>query len=127
MKKVVSAILVLISLASCYNTKPEPSFDMTMVLPADSMVILLADIHLADGIFDNIKEKKIQAGHLSSEYFEAVLRKHNINSNTYKESMRYYAYHAEKMDEIYEDIITLLSKKESLLITVKDTASQAAP
>jgi len=120
MMKIFSRILLVILLASCYHSASDPDFDMDLVLPADSMVTLLTDLHVADGIVSAIKSKKLPVGHLSSEYFEAVLKKHSISHDAFEESMRYYAYHAEELDEIYEQVITDLSKKESVYYPDKE-------
>ena len=87
---------------------------MDLVLPSDSMITLLTDLHMAEGIVNALKSKEQPAGHLSTEYFEAVLRRHTISREAFEESMRYYAFHTEELDKIYEKVITDLSKKESL-------------
>lgn len=120
MKKIYCALLLLLGMVSCYNNAQEPNFDMTMVLPADSMVILLAELHMADAIVDNIKDKELSFGHLSSEYFDAVMKNHHIERDVFEESMRYYAFHTEELSEIYEKVIIALSKKESLMITPQE-------
>jgi hypothetical protein len=115
MKKLVSAIFLVFILASCYQTKPDPEFNMDKVISADSMVSLLTDIHIADGIISTRKDKSIPVGHLAGEYFEVILKKHRIDKETFEESMRYYAYHTEVFSGIYEKVITNLSLKESII------------
>jgi len=122
MKKYFIFLILAISLASCYNKSSEPEFNMDMVLPADSMISLLTDLHMADGIINTLKSKKQPAGHLANEYYEIILEKHSITREIFEESMRYYSYHAEKLDNIYEQVITDLSKKESILKA--DTTAQ---
>lgn len=122
MKKIFGSFLLLFSLVSCYRTAPDPAFDMNLVLPADSMVSLLTDIHLVDGIITDLKAKKIPAAHLSSEYFVAILQKHNMDKAGFDESMRYYAFHTEELNDIYEEVIINLSMKESMMLPVKEAA-----
>jgi hypothetical protein len=119
--KIFNWILLLFALASCYHAAPDPDFNMDLVIPADSMVTLMTDLHIIDGIISSLKSKKIPVGHLSSEYFEAVLRKHTMTREAFEESMRYYAFHAEELDKIYEKVITDLSKKESLFYPGQDS------
>lgn len=107
--------LLALGMVSCYQTPADSDFDTDKVISADSMVSLLTDIHLADGIISTRKDKSIPVGHLSGEYFEVILKKHNIDRETFEESMRYYAYHTEEFSEIYEKVITNLSLKESLV------------
>jgi len=113
MKNILGWLCLLLSLGSCYRSAPDPSFNMTLVIPADSMVTLLTDLHTADGIVSTLKDKKKPVEQLSTEYFEAILKKHAIGRDVFEESMRYYAFHAEKLNEIYEQVIINLSKQES--------------
>jgi len=125
MRKIFCSILFLIFMAACYHSAPKPTFNMALVLPADSMESLLTDVHIADGIIAVLKNKQQTAGKLSSEYFEAILKKHALSREAFEESMRYYAYHTEKLDKIYEQVITDLSKMESLVHQVSDTLKPA--
>jgi hypothetical protein len=115
MTKILTGLLFIFALGSCYHTTPDPSFDMSLVIPADSMVTLLTDLHLADGVINTIKVKEKSIGHLSNEYFSAVLDKHKIGRDTFDESLRYYAYHTEELNKIYEKVIVNLSKIESIV------------
>jgi hypothetical protein len=115
MKKFISAIFLVFSVVSCYQSAPDKSFDMSKVISSDSMVSLLTDLHLADGIISTRKDKTIPVGHLSGEYFEVILNKHQLDKEAFEESVRYYAYHSEELSGIYEKVITNLSLKESVI------------
>jgi hypothetical protein len=122
--KLINRLLILMFLTSCYGTATGPDFNMNLVEPADSMVTLLTDLHLADGEVSVLKNKEHTAGQLSSEYFEAILKKHDLTREEFEESMRYYSFHTEELDKIYEEIITNLSLKESIARTPKDADTQ---
>ena len=128
MTKILSWLILMLSLASCYHSSPETSFNMKLVLPADSMVTILSDLHTVEGIFNVLKDNKQPVGHLANEYFEAVLKNHAIDKEIFQESMRYYAFHTEELDKIYERVIINLSMKESMINTViePDSLSVAA-
>jgi hypothetical protein len=115
MNKILLGFLLILALGSCYHSAPDAPFKMELVIPADSMVTLLTDIHMAEGIISNVKDKKIPVGHLSAEYFDTVLKQHQIDRETFEESMRYYAFHTEKLNDIYEQVIINLSKMESMI------------
>lgn len=114
MMKILSGLVLLLALVSCYHPKPEAEFDMKLVISADSMVTLLTDLHIAEGIISTVKDKPKSSGIMASEYFDFILKKHQISRESYEESIRYYAYHAEEMDKIYEKVIIDLGKIESL-------------
>lgn len=114
MVKNLSGFLLILALCSCYHTAPDPSFNMDLVVPADSMVTLLTDLHIADGVINTIKLKDQTIKQISTEYFTEILEKHRIGRDTFDESMRYYAYHTEEMSAIYEKVIVNLNKIESV-------------
>jgi hypothetical protein len=119
MRKIVLFSALLLFLASCYHSQKDPEFNMALVMPADSMVSLLTDMHLADGIINSLKDKKRPTGEISADYFDAILKKHHLDKATFEESMRYYAYYTEKMNKIYDDVIINLSKIESSYLPKK--------
>jgi len=53
-------------------------------------------------------------GHLATEYFDVLTKKHSISRESFEESIRYYTFHTEELNAIYEQVITELSKRESL-------------
>jgi hypothetical protein len=114
MVKILSGFVIILALVSCYHAAPDPAFKTGLIIPADSMVTLLTDLHLADGVINTIKLQDKSLKHLSTEYFSAILEKHRIGRDTFDESMRYYAYHTEELNEIYEKVIVNLSKIESI-------------
>jgi hypothetical protein len=126
MNRIFTLVLIIAALASCYHGAKDANFEMSLVLPEDSMVTLLTDLHLAEGAVTALKSKQHPAGHLSSDYFETILIKHSINKEVFEESMRYYAFHSEKLDKIYEQVIIDLSMQESLSIPKNDTVQKPA-
>jgi hypothetical protein len=107
-------IIILIFIAcGCYQNEPEPTFEKSLVLPRDSMVILLTDLQLADGAV-NIRSKQGKPKvEYASSYTNQVLEKHGVSREAFLESMRYYSYNIEELDKIYEEVINRLGKLES--------------
>lgn len=125
MRKLFLSLFLAIALTACYQVSPGPDFDMAKVITPDSMISLLTDMHMVDGIISSRKDKKIPTGHLAGEYFDVILKKHNIDRQIFEESMRYYAYHTEEFNDIYEKVITNLSLIESSTIRPKEPDSLA--
>jgi hypothetical protein len=122
MSKVFVGIAFLLFMASCYRSAPDPDFDMSLVIPADSMAVLLSDLHIADGIVTSKRDAKIPLKKVSTEYFNEVLKRHNLEKKAFDESMHYYSFHTEELKQIYEQVLIILSKKESMVMPVKDAA-----
>ncbi len=106
-------LFLIIILCSCYHDPKEPSFDMGKIIPADSMVIILTDFQLLEGAFTLKERKSIEMNKTSMVYTEEILSKHRISRDSFEESMRYYTYHIDEMDEIFEKVVINLSKLES--------------
>ena len=108
-----SLFFMLWALWGCYHVPPEPSFNKELVLPRDSMVVLLTDLQLVDGAV-NLKSRGNQRlEEYSSAYTNQVLDKHGISKEAFTESIRYYSFYIEEMDRIYEEVIIRLGTIES--------------
>ncbi len=116
MRNALILTLLVLLLGSCYNNAPDPGFDMALVIPADTMVSVLTDFHLADGMI-NIEQKKGRTSSvLAGEYFYTVLERHQLTPEQFDESIRYYSYYTVQLDKIYEQVITNLSIMESSIL-----------
>jgi hypothetical protein len=113
MSRYFSILSLVIILYACYHDAPEPSFDMGLVIPQDSMVILMTDLQLVDGAV-NLKSRSGKSlSDYANAYTDQVLEKHGVSREEFTESIRYYSFHIEKMDKIYEEVIIRLGKTES--------------
>ena len=121
MAKLFPWIFIALLFASCYRNAPEPPYDMSLVASPDSMVSILTDIHLIEGIANTFHLKDTAMDSLARANFDYVLAKHKINRIAFEESIHYYAYHAEEFSSIYDRVIINLSKKESELAVPSDT------
>jgi hypothetical protein len=124
MAKAIYWLIILVFLASCYRNAPESPHDMSLIIPPDSMVSVLTDIHLIEGVTGTLKEKDSVLAVVASEAYSIVLTKHKLDRKTFEENIRYYSYHAEKLDEIYEKVINNLGKLESEITVKKEESSE---
>ena len=113
MSKLISFLFVLLLMASCYRTTKEEEFDMSLIIPPDSMISLLTDIHLLEGIGSAVKEQDSVLKVILTDNFNIILNKHGLDRKGFDENIHYYSYHAEDLDKIYEQVITNLGKMES--------------
>jgi hypothetical protein len=106
--------LLLIILASCYRDNTEHvEFKKELIIPADKMEAVLTDMFLIEGAASYLTNKGKPANNKAKRYYEAVLEKHGVTEQQFEESMQYYAYHIDELDEIFEKVIINLSKLES--------------
>lgn len=109
------SFLALLTLAACYRNAPSPNFDMDKVLPQDTMVVLMTEMQLVDGAVGLKSRTGQPVWELSNAYTGMILKKHGIDREIFGESIRYYSFHIEKMDAIYEEVINRLALMESEL------------
>jgi hypothetical protein len=113
MKNPLAFFFLVLLFAACYRAAKAPEFDAAAILPPDSMVAVLTDIHILEGI-DNIVNKKDTAmADRTEKTLDIILNKYKIDRAAFEENLRYYAYHTEEYDKIYDQVIVNLSKLES--------------
>jgi hypothetical protein len=99
--------------AACYHNAPKSEFDMAKVLSQDTMVVLMTDLQLVEGAVSLKARSGKPVGEFSKAYTDLILKKHNIDQEVFAESIRYYSFHIEKMDAIYEQVINNLVLMQS--------------
>lgn len=104
-------LFVSIVIASCSSSKSRNDKQlMDTVIAKDTMVLLLIDLHLAEGIVKKQYSNHPHANYYSKFYFEQILQKFNANAAKFQSSIRYYTQHSAVFDEIYEKVITKLNE-----------------
>lgn len=117
-------VLALVFFSSCStsveeekNTVPEN------LISRDQMVIVLADIHIAEAYVDNLRKSGHQTKDSSMAYFERVFRKNDIDQSDFEESLLFYKKDMQDMEYIYTDVITrineLKAKNEEIILEMK--------
>lgn len=97
---------VMIFLSCQKNNIPEG------VLPKEKIIPILVDIHIADAnlsvsrLFKKMDDEKMKL------YYQSVLDKHKISKEELKMNMAYYVEHGDIYNEIYEEVIISLTKKQ---------------
>lgn len=83
------------------------------VLPPDSMVAVLRDLHLMES---GINGHFFQSNNISSDRAvlrEIVFKKHKIESAVFLRSVEFYSANPEHFDAVYEKVIIELSKLQT--------------
>lgn len=114
MKKLLVLSFVFFSCSS-----PEVSIPST-VIPRDSMVAILADIHLIEatiqikglGRFDTLKAEAYGR-------FRYLFEKYHITNSRFKESLEYYRSEPEYFHLMYDDVLTRLSEEQAKRTNLK--------
>ena len=107
MKKIFILLCSLLGLWSCGSDKvPEG------VVPEDTMVPILAEMHLANAYFSVEYTDDSLAYCQAIDYTQKrVLDKHGLTFKQFEKSIAYYTDYPEKFKGIYERVIQQLDKK----------------
>ena len=100
-------ILALVLFVSCGKADVKiPAY----VIPADSLVDILVDIHTADAYL-SIKRQPNRTME-KSDFYASVLKRHNIDKARFDTTIRFYISNPGPYKLIYEEVIEEFSKLE---------------
>ena len=95
----------LIFLYACNNTPKG-------ILDPHDMTQLMVDVHIADGSLSTID---MPTGDSLYKYgfnrFIMVFKKHHTDSVQFKNSLKYYTLHSDKLELVYADVIKIMQAK----------------
>jgi len=109
MKKTLIALTLVLGLAACKPQKPEH------VIPADDMVEVLLDLHMADGLLGNVKYRATIAQIDTTNLYDAILSRHGYTRKDLDTSLFYYSAHITEFDQIYNKVLEQLNEEETTL------------
>jgi hypothetical protein len=113
MKNPIAFIFIMLVLSACYRMADPPEFDTAAILPPDTMVAILTEIHILEGIDNTVNKKDSAMADITEKTLDIILNKHKIDRDAFEENLHYYAYYVEEYDKIYDQVIVNLSKLES--------------
>ncbi len=109
-------VTVAILLCGClfFACKPNTATVVpSTIIPRDSMVAILIDIHLAESMIQNIRRDRDTTRDATiQDYYQIIFKQHQISEEQFKEAFIYYSKDIEQFDAMYEDMQIRLSKME---------------
>jgi hypothetical protein len=107
-----SWLMVVAFLIGCTG-EPQQLQPPVGVLSRDSMVQVMASVHIAEAqIMQSSKPNFSQS--LKSEYLLAALKSANVDTATFTRSFEWYAAHPEIFTVLYDDILSEITKRGSV-------------
>jgi len=82
------------------------------VMSKEELVPVLVDIHLAQAVL-NMSQLNDSSRYNIRDYLDFIFKSHHITQRSYDTSMAFYTLHPELLNEIYEEVISELSKRQS--------------
>ena len=96
-------------MASC---KPKEEKIPADVMPPDSMISILADLHLAEAkmVMGGMEARNSD---IKSVYLKSVLANAKVDTAYFSKSFNYYSIRPELFSQMYEKVIEELSKRQA--------------
>ena len=110
----------ILFITSCNNNKGKS----TTLLPHDTIVQIIADMHLADAILISPKVQQIPKKITSQKFYNTVLAKHNINNKIFEENLNSLSNDTLEFKLVYNDVIMLLSIMQDNIMSQDSTAKK---
>lgn len=89
------------------------------ILTQEQMVSVLVDFHLAEAAVFDVQRNRGDVGLYTGRYYTAILKNHGIDRKKFGESVYFYSQHIDEFKKIYEQVLTVLSTKQSEVLSVK--------
>ena len=108
----VISIFVLLVLVSCGEKKQIHGKDL---IPRDVMVEVLTDIHLVDGITNDVKYYRRYNPQDSIDLYGAVFSKHGVTKESFDRTLAEYAKYPYLLNEMYDEVLMVLNLMQDQL------------
>lgn len=108
---VLFAITASLSFTQCTKKEETP----IGVIDKDTLVNVLYDIHLTNGISNNRHDLSLKYKNLNPDLYRAVLNKYNIADTTLENSLKYYMINIEQLESIYDKVINKFQIEQDIL------------
>ena len=103
-------LFLIIVAAACKKPKVEIPPE---VIPPDSMVQVLTDIHIAEAAIGQKSSTGDNGDLFAASYFKFVFDKYKITELQYRNSTKFYAAHPDLYENIYSIVISEISKRQA--------------
>ena len=118
MKYILFILSIIVIYSSCSNEAENPE----VIISADSMAVILADVHLSDATLSVMMNRRKKYTDIDS-YYNSVLQKYNVTRARLDSSISYYSSRGKEFEKIYEDVMFILSQKEGIVVAEKDSTN----
>ena len=112
MSKLRFSFILILFLCGFYSCSKNGGTIPEGVIPKDTMISVMADIHLAESRL-MMSGKYAQNTNLKSTYMQEVLHRSNIDTSRLQKSFSYYSSQPELFSEMYDKVMEEISKRQA--------------
>ncbi|MBA7516754.1 hypothetical protein ES705_08802 [subsurface metagenome] len=124
--KYISIVITILFFLPFACSNPEKRIKRSDIIPEEDLVPLLVDIHLSEGLQILSKVRKKYPGRDSVSNYIDVINKHGFEKEDFDKTFNFYSNKPDELDEIYELVISELSKMEGRIIGPARYTEEAA-
>ncbi len=107
MKNIFIAALLLF--VSCVPESPEPPAG---TIPKDTMIALLAEVHIAESRI-LLSGEAVNNPQVKSAYIQNALAKFNVDTTRFNQSFSYYTSQPDEFEQMYQKVMEEISKRQA--------------
>jgi len=105
--------LVSIGLLGCHkHTSTKIPAD---IIQPDSLVQVLTDVHILQATMQLGYNQKDSINN-SQQAFQSLWKKHHMTQSEYEKDMKFYSYHPDLLDSVYEKVLSNLGEQKAELL-----------
>ena len=104
--KLISVLILIVFLTSCSNKHVEIPED---VINKKEMTGILTDIHIAQSAYSGRVRTDTSLIPMN-DYVSIILKHHEIKKEDFLNSLKFYSAHPELLQEVYDSVVTELSR-----------------
>jgi hypothetical protein len=127
MSRLFSFLFIAVLLTSCY-TENRPEVNPPDKLLSEEVIInMLTDIQLAEGIIVDQRSAKTNVSRsFKDSLYQVIFDHYQVTAQELNENLDYYNNNPEQMEDIYEEVLSRLSQKETEIRMAKQPVDSAA-
>jgi hypothetical protein len=107
----LAIILAAISFLTACNFQKTPEY----VIPKDKMIDIIVDIHMTDAMITIADVRKGIMEEYSNNVYDQIFAQYGYSRNDFDTSVYYYSFNINQYDEIYKEVLNVLSEREALI------------
>nr|WP_321405928.1 DUF4296 domain-containing protein [uncultured Carboxylicivirga sp.] len=118
MNKITFVLIFLTTILACTPSPKRPKF----IPDSKEMSELLADVYIVEATMSQSGRRINKDDDKNIGYYKGVLDEYGLTKLEFDSAISWYSSHPDLFSEVYDDVITILSKKDALL--KKDMSEQ---
>lgn len=111
--KLFSWIFILLLALTFSCSDKEKRIRKKDIIPKEDLIIILADIHIADGIMNMPKYLNKYPGKDTLSNYNDIFANHGYSREIFDKTLKYYSNHPDDFELLYENVLDNLSRFES--------------